>query len=279
VHPSRSEHVIPYLEWVRAESNFAAKAGPVLDLYQRVWEGAPLGADDYVICADERPVFKLAAENNRRCRWRPIAPPTSSMSTSAVGAWTYLAAWDVHQARVFGRCEVKSGIAPVNRLVGEVMDQEPYKSARRVFWIADNCSAHRGQKAANRLRDRWPNLILIHTPVHASWLNQVEIYFSIVRERSSRPTPSHLCRNSKSACLPFSFITSGRHALQLDLHPPRSPCSSGQDRRQTAGSRSLTEYVTVIQFVSTKLKAQVPPHTGDNYLVGEPTSTKERMTQ
>jgi hypothetical protein len=88
-----------------------------------------------------------------------------------LGAWTYLAAWDVHRARVFGRCEVKSGIAPVDRLVGEVMGQEPYKSARRVFWIMENCSAHRGQKAANRLRDRWPNVILIHTPIHARrWL-------------------------------------------------------------------------------------------------------------
>ena len=51
----------------------------------------------------------------------------------------------------------------------------------------DNCSAHRGQKAANRLRNRWPNLILIHTPVHASWLNQVEIYFSIVQRRVLTP--------------------------------------------------------------------------------------------
>jgi hypothetical protein len=81
----------------------------------------------------------------------------------------------------------KSGIAPVNRLVGEVMVQEPYKSARRVFWIVDNCSAHRGQKAANRLRDRWPNLILIRTPVHASWLNEVEIYFSIVQRKVLTP--------------------------------------------------------------------------------------------
>jgi hypothetical protein len=51
----------------------------------------------------------------------------------------------------------------------------------------DNCSAHRGQKAANRLRDRWPNLILIHTPFHASWLNQVEIYFSIVQRKVLTP--------------------------------------------------------------------------------------------
>src|SRR6516165_10921092 len=104
-----------------------------------------------------------------------------------MGAWTYLAAWDVHRARLFGRCEVKSGIAPVDRLVGEVMGKSLINSARRVFWIMDNCSAHRGQKAVNRLRDRWPNLILLHTPVHASWLNQVEIYFSIVQRKVLTP--------------------------------------------------------------------------------------------
>jgi hypothetical protein len=90
-------------------------------------------------------------------------------------------------AKIFGRCEVKSGIAPVDRLVSEVMDQEPYRSARRVFWIMDNCSSHRGQKATNRLRDKWPNAILIHTPVHASWLDQVEIYFSIIQRKVLTP--------------------------------------------------------------------------------------------
>jgi hypothetical protein len=34
------------------------------------------------------------------------------------GAWTYLAAWDVHRARVFGRCEAKTGIAPLRPLGG-----------------------------------------------------------------------------------------------------------------------------------------------------------------
>jgi hypothetical protein len=80
------------------------------------------------------------------------------------GAWTYLAAWDVHRAKVFGRCEKKTGIAPVDRLIGEVMRREPYQSARRVFWIMDNCSAHRGQKAVDRLRSQWPNVVLVHTP-------------------------------------------------------------------------------------------------------------------
>jgi DDE superfamily endonuclease len=78
-------------------------------------------------------------------------------------------------------------MAPVERLVSDVMSQEPYKSARRVFWIMDNCSAHRGQKAVDRFRAKWPNAILVHTPVHASWLNQIEIYFSIVQRKVLTP--------------------------------------------------------------------------------------------
>ncbi len=169
------------------DPNFADKAGPFLDLYERVWKGAQLGADDYVISADEKTSIQA------RRRKQPTLPPAPNRPTRVEheyfrqGAWTYLAAWDVHRAKVFGRCEVKTGIAPVDRLVSEVMNQEPYRSAHRVFWIMDNCSAHRGQKAADRLRETWPNAILIHTPVHASWLNQVEIYFSIVQRKVLTP--------------------------------------------------------------------------------------------
>ncbi len=103
------------------------------------------------------------------------------------GAWAYLAAWDVHRARVFGRCEARSGIAAFDRLVELVMSQEPYTSARRVFWVMDNGSAHRGAKGDTRLRDRWPTLVPVHTPRHASWLNQIEIYFSIVQRKVLTP--------------------------------------------------------------------------------------------
>jgi hypothetical protein len=129
------------------DPNFADKAGPILDLYERLWEGTPLAADDYVMSADEKSSIQA------RRRKQPTLPPAPSRLTRVEheyfreGAWTYLAAWDVHRAKVFGHCVAKNGIAPVDRLVGLVMGQEPYKSARRVFWIMDNCSAHRGQKA------------------------------------------------------------------------------------------------------------------------------------
>ncbi len=103
------------------------------------------------------------------------------------GAWAYLAAGDVHRANVFGRCETTTGIVPFDRLVAEVMAQEPYRSARRVFWVVDNGSSHRGERACARLRARWPHLILVHTPIHASWLNQIEIYFSIIQRKVLTP--------------------------------------------------------------------------------------------
>lgn len=169
------------------DPDFAAKAGRVLDLYERVWEDTPLGADDFVISADEKTSVQA------RRRKQSTLPPASTRPMRVEheyfreGAWTYLAAWDVHRAKVFGRCEVKNGIAPVDRLVAEVMSQAPYKTAQRVFWIMDNCSAHRGQKAADHFRSKWPNAILVHTPIHASWLNQIEIYFSIVQRKVLTP--------------------------------------------------------------------------------------------
>lgn len=103
------------------------------------------------------------------------------------GAWAYLAALDVHHARVFGRCESSSGIAPFDRLVEQVMTRPPYNDARRVFWIVDNGSAHRGAASLRRFREKFPRISLVHGPVHASWLNQIEIYFSIVQRKVLSP--------------------------------------------------------------------------------------------
>jgi transposase len=72
-------------------------------------------------------------------------------------------------------------------LIGQVMNAEPYASAPRVFVIVDNGSDHRGQAAITRLAKAHPNAIMIHTPVHASWLNQIEIFFSITQKKVISP--------------------------------------------------------------------------------------------
>ncbi|MGH3502648.1 MAG: transposase, partial [Nocardioidaceae bacterium] len=128
-----------------------------------------------------------------RCRCHPTLPPGKSRTMrinhdyDRRGAIAYLAAYDVHQANVFGRCEDTTGIDPFTRLVEDVMSHEPYASARRVFWVVDNGSSHRGQAAIDRLAEHFPNAVMVHTPVHASWLNQVEIYFSIIQRKLLTP--------------------------------------------------------------------------------------------
>src|SRR5207244_8878586 len=92
---------------------------------------------------------------------------------------------------------------PFQSLIGEVMSQEPYRSAARVFWIIDNCSAHRGQKCVQRLEARWPSIIPVHTPIHASWLNQVEIYFSILQRKVLTPNDSDYLAKLEAALLTF----------------------------------------------------------------------------
>jgi hypothetical protein len=114
----------------------------------------------------------------------------------------------VHRARLFGRCEATTGIAPFGRLVEQVMGSEPYASAARVFWVVDNGSSHRGQASIDRLQGDWPTLRLVHLPVHASWLNQVEIYLSICQRKALPPTTSPTLPRSSTACSPSSAATS-----------------------------------------------------------------------
>jgi len=169
------------------DPNFIEKAGRVLDLYAKQWKGQSLGPNDYVVSADEKTSIQA------RIRKHPTAPPSSGEAMRVEheytrgGALTYLAAWDVHRAKIFGHCEATSGIKPFDRLVDQVMSQPPYKTGNRVFWIIDNGSSHRGQPFVERLQNKWPNAIAVHLPIHASWLNQIEIYFAIIQKKVLTP--------------------------------------------------------------------------------------------
>jgi hypothetical protein len=169
------------------DPHFQAKAGRILDLYERRWQGKSLRADEFVISTDEKTSIQA------RLRVHPSLPtgPGETMRVeheyARCGAWAYLAALDVHRAKIFGRCEATTGIAPFERLVDQVMGQPPYSTARRVFWVMDNGSSHRGEASVRRLTTAHPRVVPVHGPVHASWLNQIEIYFSIVQRKALTP--------------------------------------------------------------------------------------------
>lgn len=174
--------------WISVrDPDFAAKAARVLDLYAGIWDGRPLGPGDYVICADEKTSIQA------RCRCHPALAPGKARAMRVEhdydrrGALAYLAAWDVHRGQIAGRCEDTTGIAPFARLAEQVMTTEPYASADRVFWITDNGSSHRGAASIQRMAQTWPNAQLIHLPAHASWLDQAEIYFSVIQRKVLTP--------------------------------------------------------------------------------------------
>lgn len=169
------------------DPNFQTKAERVLDLYQGLWEGQALTENDFVISADEKTSIQARIRLHPTLPPQPTEPMRVEFEYERGGALAYLAAWDVRRAKVFGRCESTTGIEPFGRLVQQVMDQEPYRSAQRVFWIVDNGSSHRGAAAVNRLQGFYSNAILVHLPVHASWLNQVEIYFSVIQRKVLTP--------------------------------------------------------------------------------------------
>src|SRR5262250_1743643 len=177
-----------YKYWIfPRDPHFADKAGPILDLYAGMWQGEPLGPKDHILSADE----KTSIQARRRCH--PALPPAPGRAAyieneyERGGARQYLAAWDVRRGYVMGRCEARTGIEPFGRLVKQVLAEEPSRSGERLFWIVDNGSSHRGAASQKRLRHVDSRIILVHTPVHASWLNQVEIYFSIIQRKVLTP--------------------------------------------------------------------------------------------
>ena len=163
---------------------FAERAGVVLDLYDHHWHGEPLDTNDFVISADEKPGIQAL---RRLTPVRPLLPGRPSrveFEYHRGGTLAYLAALDIASGQVMGITEATTGIAPFTRLVDHVMTREPYASARRVLWVVDNGASHRGTAAQLRLQQRYPNAILVHTLDHASWLNQIEIYFSILARKA-----------------------------------------------------------------------------------------------
>jgi hypothetical protein len=177
-----------YEHWIFPRAaNFFTRAAVVLDLYEGYWAGERLDPFDRLISADEKTSIQA------RVRCHASLPPGPGRRRRVEheydrgGALQYLAAWDVQQGMVMGRCEAKTGIEPFGRLVKQVMDRPEYARAPRVFWVVDNGSSHRGQAAVKRMLGWYRNAVLVHTPVHASWLNQVEIYFSLVQRKVLTP--------------------------------------------------------------------------------------------
>jgi transposase len=177
-----------YQSWISPRApDFTARASVILDLYQGFYQGRRLRPGDRILSVDAKPSIQARGRCRPTAPARPGKPVRAEHEYVRHGALALLAALDVHTGTVFAATPATTGIAPFMDLIGQVMSLPEYKDAPRVFVIVDNGSDHRGQAAVRRLHDAWPNAIMIHTPVHASWLNQAEIFFSVIQKKVLTP--------------------------------------------------------------------------------------------
>ena len=169
------------------DPDFADKAARVLDLYERRWNGEALGPHDYVISADEKSQLQALSRRHPELAPAPGRARRVEFEYRRRGTLAYFGAYDVHQARLIGHVAPTTGIVHFAALVDQVMSTEPYASARRVFWVVDNGSSHNGRVSVDRMSTAWPTATLVHLPIHASWLNQIEIVYSIIGRKVVRP--------------------------------------------------------------------------------------------
>lgn len=187
-----------YEHWLFPRApDFFAKASVVLDLYQGYWQEERLDPFDQVISSDEKTSIQARIRTDPTLEPGPGRRRRVAAKYKRGGALQYLAAWNVQQGRVLGRCEAKTGIEPFGRLVQQVMEHPDYRwpfgrrdVRHRVFWVVDNGSSHRGSASVQRMSKAYSNAILVHTPVNASWLNQVEVYFSLLQRKVLMPNDS-----------------------------------------------------------------------------------------
>lgn len=163
------------------------KATPVLELYHRRWQDAPLSPRDVVLCADEmtglqalsrlHPDTPAAADRQRRYEFE----------YERHGTLCYLAFLNVFTGRVYGESSATTGIEPFERALGRCLSQPQYQEAERIFLIVDNGSSHHPNTSPARIAAQHPQVTVVHLPTHSSWLNQIEIYFSILHRKALSP--------------------------------------------------------------------------------------------
>jgi len=169
--------------WVTPrDPQFKQKAARVCDLYTGMWEDEPLTEGDVIICADEKP--GVQARSRRKTPPGPGKSVRVEHKYDRHGTAVYQAAFIAGSGAVIGHCVNRNTRANFETLVEEVMADPICQNADRVFWIMDNGSAHHPATFKSWLQEKYPTAIGLYLPTGASWLNQIELYFSVLTRKA-----------------------------------------------------------------------------------------------
>ena len=168
------------------DAAFLAQVRGIADLYTR-----PLAPGEHVLCFDE---LTALAPRPRKAPTRPAQsgrPRQVEHESGRSGALNVLAAIDTRDGSVSAYLCRRKRAAEVCRFL-DLLDEQLPEAVTRVHLVCDNVTTHRGTKVRTWLAAH-PRWTIHHPPVHCSWMNQIEQWFSILsRKRLRLPNFSDL---------------------------------------------------------------------------------------
>ena len=159
------------------DPDFWEKAGDVCGLYLNPPENA------VVWSVDEKSGMQAKSRLNPTRPAVPGIPARREFEYRRNGTAVLFAGLDVHEGTVAGWVTDSTRSDNFVEFLSDLVAQTP--AGLDLHCIADNLSAHKTDKVADFLADN-PHVHLHYTPTHASWLNQVELFFSILERRLLR---------------------------------------------------------------------------------------------
>ena len=171
---------------------FLERARPVLNLYQKaqaLWEEGV-----WVVCVDEKTSIQARQRTPPPEPAIPGQPVHIPSRYRRRGAWQLFAGLSVVDGMVFGQCRERKRFVDFQAFLLETLFPEALKrGVRTLVLILDNSTTHAPKRWEGWLQEqletgRWPFTVEVHwLPTNASWLNQIEIWFSILQRKVLQP--------------------------------------------------------------------------------------------
>lgn len=164
---------------VQRDAAFQDRVRELEALYTR-----PLRDDEMILSMDEKTSLQPRPRKVRTLPARPGAPTRIEHEYSRDGALNLFAALDTRTGRVWGQtCSRKRQVEMIAFL--ESLDQSIPPGITTVHVVLDNVKMHTGKQIMAWLGDH-PRFVWHHPPVHCSWMNQIEQFFSILQRKRLR---------------------------------------------------------------------------------------------
>jgi transposase len=161
---------------VPRDAAFAASVQHIVDLYTR-----PLESHEVVLCADEKTSLQPRTRRSPTLPAKPDLPVRVEHEYQRKGALNLFAAFDTRTGKVYGYTAERKRQKEFIEFL-EQLDREVPAEKTTIHIVLDNLRMHKGKQVQAWLA-RHPRFVFHHPPVHCSWMNQVEQWFSILQRK------------------------------------------------------------------------------------------------